>query len=131
LTFVVCLALAGWSLWVRIPAAIYAVYLGALAVLILSWGMSFERDFHRVIVGATLGAVSATLVAFFGMLLPNAEHRKQCAEPGMYCEDLTGALLLYGAPIVFLSVPLLVAAVHATTLAIGAAARYVARARRG
>jgi hypothetical protein len=127
LSVVLCLVLAGWALWVRIPAAIYGVYLGGLALMILTWGVGFERSFLRAARGAALGATSMTFVAFFGMLLPNAEHRRQCAEPGMYCEDFSGAMLVYGAPFVLLGVPLLTAAVHAVALGLGRLARRVVR----
>jgi hypothetical protein len=62
------------------------------------------------------------------MLLPNEEHARRCAEPGTYCEDFSGALLVYGAPLVLLGVPLLAAAVHASALGIGRLARYVSGA---
>jgi hypothetical protein len=125
---IVCLTLVRWSVWVRIPAAIYGVYLGTMAVLILTWGLCFERAFARVVVGASLGAIAATVVAFVGMLLPNEEHARRCAEPGMYCEDFSGALLIYGAPFVLLGVPALTVAVHAAALGLGRVARRLTRA---
>lgn len=113
---ILTLLLAGWALWVRIPVAIYAVYLGSLALLVPTWGLCFERSFPRVAQGAALGAAVMTAVAFLGMLLPNEEQRRFCAEPGVYCEDFSGLLLLYGAPFVLLGVPLCSAAVHAIAL---------------
>lgn len=122
------LLLAGWAVWIRIPAAIYAVYLGALVALIFVWGLGLERSFGRVVAGASLGAVSATALAFIGMLLPNEEQARRCAQPGVYCEDFSGALLLYGAPFVLMGVPLLAGVVRAACVGIGHLARRATRA---
>jgi hypothetical protein len=127
---IVCSLLFAWATWTRVPIEIYRVYLGVLLLLIFIWGLSFHRSFRRIAVGAFLGAAGATVVAFIGMLLPNAEVVRRCREPGMRCEDFSGVLLIYGAPFVLFGIPIVSIAVHAATLGIKRGMRHFAHAAR-
>ena len=129
LSAVVCLSLLGWAAWIRIPGPIVGVYLAALPLLALTWGVSFERSFGRAMGGTMTGAMAATVVAFLGMFFPNAELERRCSEPDMHCEDFSGAILLYGAPFFLLGAALLGAAVHAAALGIGRGVRHLGAAR--
>ena len=118
LTLLTWAALAVWLGWAHgIPAGAAAGFIGAAVGHVLGWGIGGLRPFSRVALGAAGAAVASLIIAFVGMAIPNRPHQSFCRQPGVYCEDFSGALLALAWPFLIGAVALLAVAVRAATLA--------------
>ncbi len=102
LTVFVCVALSAAGSWCAQPVEVYRLYLAALALLAFTWGTRVD-DVRAAMLGASTAMVAATVAAFAGIALISDDYARRCAERDMYCEDFSGALLVYGAPFVLVA----------------------------
>ena len=106
LTVVLLMALALWSVTVRVGAPVFFAWFIALGLLSLIWGLGCSRSAGTwgAVVGSVVSTLAATVIGLIGLWLPNEAFVPPASG---HLEDPMPMLLLLAAPVA----PLLVAIV--------------------
>lgn len=114
LSAVLLVALALWSVTVRVGAPVFFGWFIALGLLAIIWGLGCSRaeGAWGAVVGSSVSTLAATVIGLVGLWLPKEGFIEQLERSGGQYEDPMPTVLLLAAPVAPLLVAILSGALH-------------------